>query len=1832
MERTGILMRKNNGLARCTLGVVVLLLVTTLLTMLRPLAALSVCLLLCGAECARELKRWFAAEPTTISRQRVEELFSQQLEVGSFEFPGYTKSENYYTSGNSRCANLGQGPCLEVWNWGYSYRSFYLLSNSYYRSCRASFYAGYRVVRCGCPPGKYLQASGRRCEDCHAGRFMDVNGAASKSCKECAAGRFQMWRGKDYCSACSINKYSGKGAGYCTRCEAGRFQLSQGSRASCLSCPTGTRVKLSANSYECEACQAGSFNSGEDHITVTLSGCQSCESGTFSARAAASCTACPKGRFQSLSGQSSCHACPEAQFAIHDGQSSCQLCLAPCPTGTRRVVAACGGAKGSTCQPCAAGMFAATKDATTCSVCPKGQFAPQGSSQCTPCEPGRHGRHSGACEYCAVGRFQDESGASVCKSCAEGQYQDQPGRTACEGCEPCAPGFSLQGCAAGTRGRCEACSLGHFKKVTGTFDTLCEECELGRYAADEGLAHDCLLCLQGHFADARASTSCKMCEPGQVQVSAGLDQCTPCIGSKHKFQDLPGKAFCKDCVYDASCGQGQALSGCGGANAGVCSSCKACGNGEYLAGCGAGGSGECRSCAVCGTGEFRQGCDGARPGVCAACPAGKWQDQASAGACKACGACAAGQFSSSCRGSSSGICLSCPLGKFRAKSHGKTSCDACQACNAGFVRIGCSGISGGQCKRCPEWTFKSAGADGSWRDPCNPCTASIACSAGALLQGCGFNDRGACIMCEAGKHQDGHQCKPCGSCPAGKQRVGCSPASSGGFCIACPHDQFKADAGTHECTPCLPCSNAQVRMGCAGESAGSCESNTCSSTGQWANQTVVKASKGLRDGCTACLGCPEGEERNGCGRSSPGSCERCSAGQFKDSGLSVFGGKAWFEVCERCKPCGPGHYRSACGVGSSGRCVPCPVGSFKEERGAADSAESGCTQCSPCGPGNFRFNCGVSTEGLCKPCGAGTFKRGTGHAWSTRCDVCEPCPAGSARTGCGGAVEGLCTPCALGQFKANVGFFDTPCTPCAVCGRGAVRTGCGGGSSGRCVSPLPGFFKDHVGAWNATALPCAACPAGLRRSGCSGAEPGTCEICGEGQFKAKPGSWSTPCEPILGCDAGSFRSASSITTAGVCERCAAGWFKAEQSTWDATCTPCRYCGQRMYSVGCGGASRGQCPRCPAGRYNDVAVANWSSVGAEACKVCPVGSFCLDGDRFGAPLGTFAAAPGSERATNCPAGRFGNVTHASSANCSGACERGFMCPAGSVKADAQACGRASRFCPAGSGIPEEVRLGYYSVGKRGENAYGAEHQVGQRMCEGGYRCPAGIRTPCKIGFRCPPGAVNELPCGSVDVFCTARSANSTPVSVGFFSTPVTVSETQRSSETICPRGFRCEAGRRIACSRGSYQDEAGQASCKSCPAGRFGRDERLETDRCSGDCPSGFYCPARSLTPLRCPADSLSFCPVGASKILSIKPGYFVNKSLGPDRWFMTPCSAGYWCPNDTAFPCPAGHFCPALATMPTPCGGERFFCPALAGKKTSVEGGMWSVGGATELTRTGQHFCGDEGHFCNLGVRRSVKAGFYSAPLSAPTTMRWAEAMCDEGYFCRGGRRIRCTPGSRCIAGSSAEKDCGAPNKFCRNGMEHFVRSGAYSVDANGTDANATRARRVANINCPQGFFCRQGVKRECGDLALYCPGNSTEPVRAPDGFYTGPHDASEKRRFQITPCGCNESAPTKCNSRYYCNGGRRFRIPDMFYALSTAAETFVSTQQRSAILVDKQACDTRAICKEGVSKPCPAGHECVQNKVRCWAAASRGAVRQQCALARNLCALPHFHAAMLPH
>ena len=267
------------------------------------------------------------------------------------------------------------------------------------------------------------------------------------------------------------------------------------------------------------------------------------------------------------------------------------------------------------------------------------------------------------------------------------------------------------------------------------------------------------------------------------------------------------------------------------------------------------------------------------------------------------------------------------------------------------------------------------------------------------------------------------------------------------------------------------------------------------------------------------------------------------------------------------------------------------------------------------------------------------------------------------------------------------------------------------------------------------------------------------------------------------------------------------------------------------------------------------------------RVCPLGFYCIDGLAYA-----------------CPAGSAGLVAGETRPSCAALCTEGYACTAGSTSTMPLAgeCRDPAFFCPAGSGSPQPVWPGAYSLP---EAALSPESppplMTSVASCTVGYFCVNGLRVecgagffgassglstpscdgPCPAKFYCPAATSVPLPCGGPDVYCPRGSAAPLPVPPGFFS----IGELPRMGEMQfsatrddvreCPRGSTCAGG-----------------VASPCPGGTFGNRTRETRPRCAGDCAPGHFCPPASTaaTAYRCGdafvalVDLLSSIPVQAA--------------------------------------------------------------------------------------------------------------------------------------------------------------------------------------------------------------------------------------------------------------------------------------------------------------------------------------------------------------------------------
>lgn len=418
--------------------------------------------------------------------------------------------------------------------------------------------------------------------------------------------------------------------------------------------------------------------------------------------------------------------------------------------------------------------------------------------------------------------------------------------------------------------------------------------------------------------------------------------------------------------------------------------------------------------------------------------------------------------------------------------------------------------------------------------------------------------------------------------------------------------------------------------------------------------------------------------------------------------------------------------------------------------------------------------------------------------------------------------------------------------------------------------------------------------------------------------------------------------------------------------------------------------------CPAGRYGNVTHMS----NAECSGLCPLGQYCL---------------LGSVLPIDCPAGRYGKDVGLVDSNCSGACQPGYWCPVRSTSSMQRICA-AGRYgaewgltTDACNSLCEESAVtGLYGGGN--------EYCV-VRKCAAGYVCPAGSTSE------------REVACGSSNVYCPAGSVIPTPVDLGYYSTGAlsVAMDMQdlndakvRYSQMPCEPGYYCAYGIKYMCSRG-----------------RYGSSYALYNETCSGYCTEGYRCNEASSSPTQfpCGTDSSVYCPTGSHQAMTVPDGYYSIGESETSKSSILHCPIGMYCTAGIKRDCPAGRYASVTGSITSDCEGlcnAGFYCPprSTSAKQISCPAGRFGIRGMTSHNCAGSCLkgyycplnsttsfeveCGGEYVYCPHGspVPLSVSIGYYST--GGNSTTRYAQEKCvysdTEGTPPAGDHRIKICP------------------------------------------------------------------------------------------------------------------------------------------------------------------------------------------------------------------------------
>ncbi|GMH57924.1 hypothetical protein TrST_g5907 [Triparma strigata] len=1142
-----------------------------------------------------------------------------------------------------------------------------------------------------CPPGKY-NAQGTSnvayhdslsdCASCAKGTYQDSQGATS--CKQCPAGRYGSdvgLTGSSACTPCAKGTYSGSGVQSCTNCGAGKYNPNTGgtSVSACIACQSGKYTSASSSKESCLVCPAG-----KKQAAAGQSSCQDCGAGTYSDAGATSCLNCPTGR-----------------FSADTGANNIDLC-ADCPAGKWN-----GNLGRAVCTNCNAGKYSTIVGSSTidkCQSCPRGAFSSAGSDRCVECAAGKFAGGSSAatsdsaCADCSEGKWSGK-GATECTACDIGKSTDNKGASSPSECKPCPVGtFMPTGSTA-----CEVCQPGSYNDKENMAVIKCEDCPTGRFNNAPGYpnagnrnqhdhVNDCVTCPAGKYQDNEGQTVCKLCPSGTYAPSAAsgfksISECTVCPSGKYSETSNNGLS-CSDCPT----GKSLADNGSNRALHSSSSKCTLCETGMFNNQVGQ------ASCKLCGIGEY-QASQGST--ACNKCPKGTWNDNSVGASVKEshdeladCKVCEQGKYLAE---EGKQDCVDCSAGKYnKDKSSPPKAADHddpsdCLSCPGGHY----SGVASSYCNQCNEGKYSTTG--GVSEDNC------MQCEKGTFNSNKG---QSSCSVCGSGRYSDRYQAIECSACPSGRyltdDRTSRLLHDASNDCSLCPAGQYgdaeasvvcfscgigkSSFAGSSSCTDCA--------VGTFSDSVGSSSCTSCGD-GSYASTTgssaCVPCSPGYysKEIKTQCLPCSSGKVAVNEGSST---CQDCVAGKYA-SGM---------EAANKCNDCDPGKASSS---GQAEACPDCPQNHF--------SAESRARACSPCpsgmnavpGSSSCSTCAGVITPSKCIECVAGEF---------ASVSSCEPCFAGTYSPG---GASNSCTPCQAGKYSSDTSGAEctTLCTECTSCPAGKFSTP----GSSSCLSC-------SAGTYSAVNTPdgCTNCPAGFY----SEAEASICSPCESGTYA---GEGAPQCSS---CSGGKYSGSS----ASVCVECALGKFSGTQAK------SCDACDVGKYADNLG---MGSCVNCESGKFA-------SSGGSAACTDCQAGKIstptldtctnCNAGQSTNGEVGQYLctncdpgtfSAEGDASCSPCLAGTYSSFPGA--AECS-ECAEGHYCNEGSSNSRENECGsglaeklQASKFCPIGTGTPQNVQTGYFTT----PTLFEATIRSDEEMCPSGSYCENGVAIPFTQWTRC-----------------------------------------------------------------------------------------------------------------------------------------------------------------------------------------------------------------------------------------------------------------------------------------------------------------------------------------------------------------------------------------------------------------------------------------------------------------------------------------------------------------
>lgn len=583
-------------------------------------------------------------------------------------------------------------------------------------------------------------------------------------------------------------------------------------------------------------------------------------------------------------------------------------------------------------------------------------------------------------------------------------------------------------------------------------------------------------------------------------------------------------------------------------------------------------------------------------------------------------------------------------------------------------------------------------------------------------------------------------------------------------------------------TPCVTCSSGTRSCDEEGLHCGERQCLPCS-MGTYQNN----------DGETACIKCEVGTYGDEVGLSS---CKLCQEGETTDVEESTVcheencqPGKKYDETSRICVECGTGTYQDqaqkteckSCDLTgqkriSSSVCL-CEVG-----YGTLNETPQGCEACSI---GTYQDQEAVSE---CIHCGVDKSTQSIASTSQNQC-LCE---RGYAYV----LSSDSCKACAVGKYQDQL--HDTNCKECEVgfyqneesrpkCKGCIVGTYQNEKGATLCIACAVGTFaRAKTFSFFSEADECKACQVGTYQN--EEAE-GRCKICSRGDYQSKTGK--TDCQL---CSRGTYQNDRAQSK---CIHCAAGTYENFRGK-----SECKECVKGTY-IGASGKTK--CIACERGKFANLK-------GEKECKKCILGTFASDAaesECTECDFGTYENEKGKSECKICQYGKFMNVQGKTR------CKR---CQAGTYANE-----RGEKNC-------KECQLGTY--GEQSEMRQCFEAANGNYVDQTGQTAP---KDSCPLGTFAPYCGLSKcVEC--YEGFASSDVERCAPCVTGKYQDERGQYNTGGSQTAACktcpddqtgfepgqpfclcnPGKYTIRPGKCGRCTGQEYQDDYGQAHCKTCP--------------------------------------------------------------------------------------------------------------------------------------------------------------------------------------------------------------------------------------------------------------------------------------------------------------------------------------------------------------------------------------------------------------------------------